>query len=87
MAGLKEIWEEYQRWQWLSTDSLTGGLPLAEQSIAWLVGLFVSTGVSYGAIWFLLRFVRRNSLWIFVVYRLGFGALLLTIWAWGRLTP
>lgn len=87
MAGLKEIWEEYQRWQWPSADSPAGGLPLAEQWTSWLVGLLVSTVVSYGAIWFLLRFVRRNSLWVFVVYRLGFGALLLTIWAWGRLTP
>ncbi|GIW84581.1 MAG: undecaprenyl-diphosphatase [Gemmataceae bacterium] len=87
MAGLKEIWEEYQRWQWPSADSPAGGLPLAEQWTSWLVGLLVSTVVSYGAIWFLLRFVRRNSLWVFVVYRLGFGVLLLTIWAWGRFTP
>lgn len=87
LAGLKEIWEEYQRWRWPLADSPPALLISAESWTAWLVGLLVCTIVSYGTIWFLLHFVRRNSLWVFVVYRLGFGILLLAVWALGWLAP
>lgn len=46
-----------------------------------LVGLAVTTVVGYGAIWFLLPFVRRRSLWWFAAYTGIAGILLLAIYA------
>jgi undecaprenyl-diphosphatase len=42
-----------------------------------LVGVVAATVVSWLAIAWLLRFLQRNSTWIFVAYRLLFGAVLL----------
>ena len=39
-----------------------------------LVGLAVSTVVSYAAIWWMLKFLGNHSTLIFVIYRLIFGA-------------
>ena len=53
-------------------DLLQMGLP--EEGIKSLVvGLVVSTLVSYAAIWWLIKFLRTNSTMPFVVYRLVFG--------------
>ena len=54
-------------------DSSNGGL------IPTLVGVVTATLVSWWAIAWLLRFLHRNSTWIFVVYRLLFGLVLL-VW-------
>jgi undecaprenyl-diphosphatase len=45
------------------------------------VGIFSAAVVSWLAIDWLLRFLQRNSTWIFVAYRLVFGAGLLVWWA------
>jgi undecaprenyl-diphosphatase len=54
-------------------DSSNGGL------IPTLVGVVTATLVSWWAIAWLLRFLQRNSTWIFVAYRLLFGLVLL-VW-------
>ena len=68
IAGLVELKSA------LSLSSGAGLLPL-------LVGIFSAAVVSWLAIDWLLRFLQRNSAWIFVGYRLVFGAGLLVWWA------
>ena len=68
IAGLVELKSA------LGTSSGAGPLPL-------LVGIFSAAVVSWLAIDWLLRFLQRNSTWIFVAYRLVFGAGLLVWWA------
>ena len=68
IAGLVELKSA------LSLSSGAGLLPL-------LVGIFSAAVVSWLAIDWLLRFLQRNSTWIFVGYRLVFGAGLLVWWA------
>jgi len=58
----------------LDVASGEGGLPPLPVT---LVGLVVTTVVGYGAIWFLLPFVRRHSLWWFAAYTAIAGILLL----------
>ena len=68
IAGLVELKSA------LSTSAGAGPLPL-------LVGIFSAAVVSWLAIDWLLRFLQRNSTWIFVGYRFVFGAGLLVWWA------
>ena len=68
IAGLVELKSA------LSTSAGAGPLPL-------LVGIFSAAVVSWLAIDWLLHFLQRNSTWIFVGYRLVFGAGLLVWWA------
>jgi undecaprenyl-diphosphatase len=56
-----------------------------DTSIALLVGIFSTFVFSYLSIAFLLRFLQRNSNWVFVWYRLAFGASLLVAIATGAL--
>jgi undecaprenyl-diphosphatase len=56
-----------------------------DTSIALLVGIFSTFVFSYLSIAFLLRFLQRNSNWVFVWYRLAFGASLLVAIALGAL--
>jgi undecaprenyl-diphosphatase len=42
-----------------------------------LIGLVVSTAVSYASIWWLLKFLKTNSTLLFVIYRIIFGAAIL----------
>jgi undecaprenyl-diphosphatase len=44
-----------------------------------LVGLVMSGIVGFVAIGFLLRYLQRNSLLVFVVYRILFGALVIVV--------
>ncbi|MYF21085.1 MAG: undecaprenyl-diphosphate phosphatase [Synechococcus sp. SB0677_bin_5] len=66
IAGLVEVKEA------LTSSSLGGALPL-------LVGLLSAALSSWVAIAWLLRFLQHHSTWVFVVYRLGFGVLLLLV--------
>jgi undecaprenyl-diphosphatase len=68
IAGLVELKSA------LSLSSGPGPLPL-------VVGILSAAVVSWLAIDWLLRFLQRNSTWIFVGYRLVFGAGLLVWWA------
>ena len=57
----------------LAASPGTGPLPL-------LVGIVSAAVVSWLAIDWLLKFLQRNSTWVFVAYRLLFGLLLLVWW-------
>ena len=67
IAGLVELKDA------LAGTAGTGPLPL-------LVGIVSAAVVSWLAIDWLLKFLQRNSTWIFVAYRLLFGVLLLVWW-------
>ena len=54
--------------------SLVGVLPL-------MVGILSAAVVSWLAIDWLLKYLQRHSTWIFVIYRLLFGVLLLAWWS------
>jgi undecaprenyl-diphosphatase len=64
LAGLVELKDALH-------ESANGGL------LPTLVGVLAATVVSWLAIAWLLRFLQRNSTWIFVAYRLLFGVVLL----------
>lgn len=66
IAGLAEVKEA------LTSSSLGGGLPL-------VVGVLSAALSSWLAIAWLLRFLQHHSTWVFVLYRLGFGVLLLVV--------
>ena len=68
IAGLVELKSA------LSLSSGAGPLPL-------VVGILSAAVVSWLAIDWLLRFLQRNSTWIFAGYRVVFGAGLLVWWA------
>jgi undecaprenyl-diphosphatase len=52
---------------------------LAATAVAFVVG--------YASIAFLLRYLRRHTMWLFIIYRVGLGALLLVLLAAGKLRP
>ena len=66
LAGLAELGEA------LTSPNLGGGLPL-------IVGVLSAALSSWLAIAWLLRFLQQHSTWVFVLYRLGFGVLLLVV--------
>ncbi|HUI06031.1 MAG TPA: undecaprenyl-diphosphatase UppP [Verrucomicrobiae bacterium] len=43
--------------------------------------------VGYGAVAFLLGYLRKHTTWLFIIYRLALGALLLALLYVGKLTP
>jgi undecaprenyl-diphosphatase len=57
---------------------LRNGIPPAEIGGA-LVGIVFSAVVGFFAIGFLLRYLQRNSLLVFVIYRILFGALVIVV--------
>ncbi|MGB3292791.1 MAG: undecaprenyl-diphosphate phosphatase [Phormidesmis sp.] len=59
-------------------NSEVGVIPL-------LAGLIAAVVSSYLAIAWLIEFLKNNSTWVFVWYRLAFGAILLLALAFGRL--
>ncbi|MEB3235382.1 MAG: undecaprenyl-diphosphate phosphatase [Cyanobacteriota bacterium] len=67
LAGLAEIKDA------VATPANGGPLPL-------LVGLLSAGVVSWLAIAWLLRYLQRHGTWVFVVYRLLFGAAILLWW-------
>ena len=67
IAGLVELKDAF------AASSEAGPLPL-------IVGILSATVVSWLAIDWLLKFLQRNSTWIFVGYRLAFGVVLLAWW-------
>jgi len=52
-----------------------------------LVGTIVSAIVGYLAIWFLIAFLRKNTTFIFILYRLILGTLILVLLWQGILDP
>ena len=68
LAGIVELKNAF------ADFSLVGVLPL-------LVGILSAAVVSWLAIDWLLKYLQRHSTWIFVIYRLLFGVLLLAWWS------
>ncbi|KKZ14113.1 MAG: UDP pyrophosphate phosphatase, partial [Candidatus Synechococcus spongiarum 142] len=56
----------------ITNPALGGVLPL-------VVGLLSAALSSWLAIAWLLRFLQQHSTWVFILYRLGFGVLLLLV--------
>jgi undecaprenyl-diphosphatase len=50
-----------------------------------LAGLLAALITSYLSIAWLLRFLKQHSTWVFVFYRLAFGAAILLALATGRM--
>jgi undecaprenyl-diphosphatase len=55
-----------------------GGIPAADQA-AFALGFVIALISGYAAIWFLLRFLQRNSTLPFIVYRVVVGVLLIAL--------
>lgn len=72
-SGLLELKEA---WAVLPANSFT---PLA-------VGTVVAAVVGYASIWFLLRFLRKNSTLVFIIYRIIVGAAILGLLYFGVVT-
>lgn len=53
-----------------------GGIP-ADQQAGFAIGFLIAVISGYAAIWFLLRFLQRNSTLPFIVYRVVVGVLLI----------
>ena len=70
MAGLAELGEA------VTSPEMGGILPLA-------VGVGSAALSSWLAIAWLLRFLQQHGTWVFVLYRLGFGVVLLVVSGWG----
>ena len=68
LAGVVELKDAF------ADFSLAGVLPL-------MVGILSAAVVSWLAIDWLLKYLQRHSTWIFVIYRLLFGVLLLAWWS------
>ena len=67
---------------------LKGLLDDGLSDIGWgplLVGLLASVVSSYLAIFWLIRFLKQHSTWVFVWYRLAFGSAILLALATGRM--
>lgn len=73
-SGLLELKESFKL---LPHEGLT---PLA-------VGTVVSAIVGYASIWLLLRFLRKNSTLIFIIYRIIVGAVILGLLYYGIISP
>ncbi len=52
-----------------------------------IVGTIVAAIIGYLAIWFLLAFLKRNSTFVFVVYRIVLGAVILGLLWFGVIDP
>ncbi len=68
LAGMFELFKE--------KDSLMG--PNAH-TMSLIVGTLVSAVVGYLSVWFLLSYVRKHSLMIFVVYRIALGVIIIVL--------
>lgn len=76
LAGIFELREVLQA----SPDSRPSGLMMA-------VGTLVAFASGMAAIAWLLRFLRTQTMTVFIVYRIALGVLLLGLLASGRLSP
>lgn len=63
------------------------GLLPAESLTPLAVGTVVSAVVGYASIWFLLRFLKKNSTLVFIVYRIIVGTAILGLLYYGILSP
>jgi undecaprenyl-diphosphatase len=68
ISGVYELYSE--RNVLFTTEASTVGL---------IVATVVSGLVGYWSIWFLLSYVKKHSLMIFIVYRIAFGVLIIIL--------
>jgi len=80
-AGLKELYDEYKLFKQTGTGLFASG----DEITALVVGLVVSAIVGYLAIAWLLHYLKRNSTFLFIAYRLLLGITLLLLIAMGVL--
>jgi undecaprenyl-diphosphatase len=52
-----------------------------------VVATVVAGVVGYASIWFLLRFLRTHSTWLFIIYRVALGAILIALLSAGLVSP
>ena len=84
-AGVKELYDEYKKWKNPEPSEPPSLFDSGDEVTALLVGTLVSAVVGYFAIAWLLHFLKRYSTVAFVVYRILFGVLLLSLIAAGFL--
>jgi undecaprenyl-diphosphatase len=82
-AGLKELYDEYKKLGAPNPDEPASLFASGDQVAALAVGTLVSAVVGYLAIAFLLNFLKRYSMTVFVVYRIALGIAILALLAGG----
>jgi undecaprenyl-diphosphatase len=76
LAGLAELYSARH-------DLLADGNSIVQLAVATVV----SFAVGYASIGFLLGYLRRHTTWVFIVYRIALGVVLLALLARGTLAP
>ena len=84
-AGLKELYDEYKKYRHPEPGDSPSLFASGDEVTALVVGTVVAAIVGYAAIAFLLNFLRRYSMAVFVGYRLLFAAVILALLAAGAL--
>lgn len=84
-AGLKELYDEYKKLRAPNADEPPSLFASGDQVAALAVGSLVAAVVGYLSIAFLLGFLKRYSMGVFVLYRLALGAAIFALIAWGIL--
>jgi undecaprenyl-diphosphatase len=77
-AGLKDLYDEFKKWKSPVAGEAPSLFASADDVTALVVGTLVSAVSGYLAIAWLLGFLQRRTTTVFIVYRLLFGAILLT---------
>jgi len=84
-AGLKELYDEYKKLKAPQPDEPLSLFAASDDIAALVVGTLVSAVVGYAAIAFLLGFLKRYSMNVFVAYRLMLAAAIFGLIARGLL--
>ena len=82
-AGVKEL---YDWWKEVKADPVQMDAA-TDQLVALAVGTLVAFVVGYAAIAWLMNFLRRYSMLVFIVYRIALGLLILVLVVTGVLDP
>ncbi len=75
-AGMKELYDEYKQFRTPDPDKPLSLFASGDEVTALVVGTLVSAVVGYFAIAFLLNFLKRYSMGVFVAYRLMLAAVI-----------
>ena len=78
-AGMKELYDEYKHLKHPDPDMPPSLFASSDDALSLVVGLVVSAIVGYVAIAWLLHFLRRYTMYVFVVYRLILGITILAL--------
>ncbi|MCS6863729.1 MAG: undecaprenyl-diphosphatase UppP [Gemmataceae bacterium] len=84
-AGLKELYDEYQKLHAPQPGEATSLFASGDDLVALIVGTVVSAVVGYYAIAFLMNYLQRYSMAVFVLYRIGLGLVIFALVAEGWL--